>query len=88
MPTRASYDRFAVDELIRYRDGVVRTAEWVLREIRGGARWVAEADAKRVLAAHHLLPALWNCDVYDEHGQWLACFDAVWLELGVVLDTS
>ncbi|MBA3410580.1 MAG: hypothetical protein H0U15_07015 [Geodermatophilaceae bacterium] len=58
----------------------------VLREIRGGARSVAEADAKRVLAAHHLLPALWNCDIYDEHGQWLACPDAVWLELGVVLE--
>lgn len=58
----------------------------VLREVRGGVRSVAEADAKRLLTAHNIPHALWNCDIYDEHGQWLGCPDAVWLELGVVLE--
>ncbi|MDQ3576006.1 MAG: hypothetical protein M3381_09920 [Actinomycetota bacterium] len=58
----------------------------VLREVSGGVRSVAEGDAKRLLTAHQLPPALWNCDIYDEQGQWLGCPDAVWLELGVVLE--
>lgn len=58
----------------------------VLREVRGGVRSIAEADAKRLLVAHHVPHALWNCDLYDEHGQWLGCPDAVWLEFGVVLE--
>lgn len=58
----------------------------VLREVSGGVRSVAEAEAKRLLTAHHLPTALWNCNIYDEHGHWLGCPDAVWLELGVVLE--
>jgi len=58
----------------------------VLREVNGGIRSVAEGDAKRLLTAHHIPPALWNCDIYDEQGQWLGCPDAVWLEHGVVLE--
>ncbi|MDQ3734619.1 MAG: hypothetical protein M3400_11600 [Actinomycetota bacterium] len=58
----------------------------VLREVRGGVRSVAEGDAKRLLTAHRFPHAHWNCDIYDENGQWLGCPDAVWLELGVVLE--
>jgi len=29
---------------------------------------------------------VWNRDLYDEHGTWLARPDAAWLELGVVLE--
>ncbi len=58
----------------------------VLREVRGGVRSVAEADAKRLLTRHRIPPARWNYNVYDEHGRWLGCPDAVWLELGVALE--
>lgn len=58
----------------------------VLREVRGGVRSVAEADAKRLLTKHHIPAARWNCHLYDGNGNWLGCPDAVWLELGVVLE--
>lgn len=53
----------------------------VLKEVRGGVRSAAEAEAKQLLLRNRFPPAQWNCNIYDEHGEWLACPDAIWVEL-------
>lgn len=58
----------------------------VLREISAGVRSVVEAEVRESLRAARIPEPRWNCDVYDEHGRWIARPDAVWVEVGVVLE--
>lgn len=75
-----------VDEL---RAGNMRwsaRARAVLKEIEAGVRSVAEADARAILSKAGVRPAQWNKDLFDADGHWLARPDAVWLDVGVVLE--
>jgi len=58
----------------------------VIREVSVGIRSVAEAEVRDTLRAAGIASPMWNQDVYDEHGNWLARPDAIWLDLGVVLE--
>lgn len=58
----------------------------VIREVSAGIRSVAEAEVRDMLRKARIPDPVWNRDLYDEHGTWLARPDAAWLELGVVLE--
>jgi hypothetical protein len=58
----------------------------VLREVTEGVRSAAEGRARDQISAAKLPKPLWNCDVYDANGEWLARPDAIWPDLGVVLE--
>lgn len=58
----------------------------VIREVSAGIRSVAEAEVRDAMRKARIPEPVWNRDLYDEHGRWLARPDAVWLELGVVLE--
>lgn len=47
----------------------------VLRDILCGARSVAEIDAMRVWERTGLAPLMWNCELFDVDGQFIACPD-------------
>lgn len=51
-----------------------------------GVRSVAEAKVRTILRSAGLPEGLWNHDLYDANGQWLGRPDAIWLEVGVVLE--
>lgn len=58
----------------------------VIREVSAGIRSVAEAEVRDTLRAAGIPGPVWNRDLYDIHGAWLARPDAIWLEVGVVLE--
>ncbi len=58
----------------------------VIREVSAGIRSVVEAEVRDVLRHAGISEPAWNRDLYDEHGKWLARPDAVWLDVGVVLE--
>ncbi len=58
----------------------------VLREVSGGVRSAAEAEARQLISSMRIADPLWNQDIFDVHGQWIARPDAVWIHLGVVLE--
>lgn len=58
----------------------------VLREVSDGIRSAAEAEARQLLAAMRIAAPLWNRDVFDARGRWIARPDAIWIDLGVVLE--
>lgn len=82
--------RASVHQLgIEIRDAQIRgTAlpRGVIREVSSGIRSVAEAEVRDTLRRAGIPAPAWNQDLYDEHGQWLARPDAVWLDVGVVLE--
>lgn len=63
-----------------------RIPRFVLGEVIEGVRSVAEAKVRRVLQAAGVPEPLWNHDVFDASGRWLGRPDAIWIELGVVLE--
>lgn len=58
----------------------------VIREVSQGVRSVAEAEVRQLLLRAGVPEPLWNQDIYDRTGRWLARPDAVWLGQGVVLE--
>ncbi|RZS89714.1 hypothetical protein EV189_1487 [Motilibacter rhizosphaerae] len=58
----------------------------VLAEVGAGVRSVAEGDARRVVLRSGLPQPLWNVDLLDQHGRFLARPDAWWDELAVALE--
>lgn len=58
----------------------------VLGEVTAGTRSVAEAKIRDTLRSAGIPEPHWNHDVFDASGQWLCRPDAVWPELGVVLE--
>jgi hypothetical protein len=58
----------------------------VLSEVTEGVRSTAEGEARDHINAANLPKPLWNHDIYDANGQWLARPDAIWPDLGVVLE--
>ncbi len=58
----------------------------VLREVADGVRSVAEARARELIMKSGLPQPVWNRDVFTEDGTWLAKPDAIWPELGLVLE--
>lgn len=76
---------------IEIRDAQIRGTALprrVLREVSAGVRSVAEGDVRRIVERAGVAPALWNHDLFDDNGVWLGCPDAVWPELGVVLEVD
>ncbi len=60
----------------------------VIREVSTGIRSVAEAEVRDTLRRAGIPEPVWNRDLYDEQGRWLARPDAAWLEVGVVLEVD
>lgn len=58
----------------------------VIREVSAGIRSVAEAEVRDTLRTAGIPEPVWNRNLYDIHGKWLARPDAVWLDVGVVLE--
>jgi len=58
----------------------------VLREVSDGVRSAAEAAARELISSMRIIGPLWNQDIFDALGRWIARPDAVWIELGVVLE--
>ncbi len=58
----------------------------VLREVSDGVRSAAEAEARQVISSMRIAEPLWNHDIFDAQGRWIARPDAVWIDLGVVLE--
>ena len=58
----------------------------VFAEIDGGIRSVAEARARQVLAERHLPSPLWNVDLFTADGEFLCNADALWEDVGAVLE--
>jgi len=58
----------------------------VLSEVSAGVRSTAEAEARQLITSKQIAVPLWNRDIFDAQGQWIARPDAVWLDLGVVLE--
>lgn len=63
-----------------------KLARAVLREVVAGIRSLAEAEARELLLAAGIAQPLWNHDVFDDDGTWLARPDGIWPQLGVVLE--
>jgi hypothetical protein len=61
-------------------------AQAVLEEVKAGIRSVAEAKARTYLARAGIPAPLWNHDLFDADGAWIARPDAYWPEFGVVLE--
>jgi hypothetical protein len=61
-------------------------ARTVLYEVAAGIRSVAEAKARTSMARAGIPEPLWNQDIFDADGTWIARPDAFWPELGVVLE--
>ncbi|HEU4566907.1 MAG TPA: hypothetical protein VFR99_02670 [Marmoricola sp.] len=60
----------------------------VLAEVADGVRSTAEAEL-RELVLHSGLPLpVWNHDLFDADGAWLARPDALWLAQGVVVEVD
>lgn len=60
----------------------------VLREVADGVRSVAEAELRELLRRSGLPLPVWNHDVFDAFGTWLARPDAFWPALGVVVEVD
>lgn len=60
----------------------------VLAEVADGVHSVAEAQLRRLLIAHDFPPALWNKEMYDDAGGWLATPDARWPEAGLIAEVQ
>lgn len=58
----------------------------VIREVSAGIRSVAEAEVRDALRRAGIPEPVWNRDLFDAHGKWLARPDAAWLDIGVVLE--
>lgn len=58
----------------------------IIREVSAGIRSVAEAEVRDTLLKAGIRGPVWNQDIYDETGNWLARPDAAWLDVGVVLE--
>jgi hypothetical protein len=74
------------DELAKAQIRGTRLPRRALREVMAGVRSVAEAKARARLAAERIPQPVWNCHLLDAAGRWIAQPDAVWPELGVVLE--
>ena len=57
-----------------------------LAEVAAGVRSVAEAKARTVLGRAGVPAAEWNLDVYAPDGRFLGSADAVWREVGLVVE--
>ncbi|MBM7785776.1 type IV toxin-antitoxin system AbiEi family antitoxin [Tenggerimyces flavus] len=60
----------------------------VLREVIAGTRSVAEGRTRELMRRRGIPEPLWNHDVYDSDGSLLCRPDAIWPELGVVLEVD
>ncbi len=58
----------------------------VLHEVSDGIRSAAEAEARQLISSMRIAEPLWNQDIFDADGRWIARPDAVWIGLGVVLE--
>ncbi len=58
----------------------------VLREVSDGVRSAAEGEARELISSIQVAEPLWNQDIFDAQGRWIARPDAVWIEFGVVLE--
>lgn len=58
----------------------------VVREVSAGVRSVAEAEVRDTLRKAGIREPVWNQDLFDASGKWLARPDATWLDIGVVLE--
>jgi len=57
-----------------------------LDEVREGTRSVAESEARDLIRAARLPEPTWNCDLCTLDGEWLACPDGWWDDVGVALE--
>lgn len=73
-------------ELGKAHPGGTRLPRLVLREVAAGIRSVAEAKARAMIQGSDLPQPVWNSDLYDHEGRWIARPDGVWEDLGVVLE--
>jgi hypothetical protein len=74
-----------VDELCNAQRRGTRLPRLVLGEVLAGAHSVAEAQARSLLQRADVPPPLWNHDLFAG-GDWICRPDAIWHELGVVLE--
>jgi hypothetical protein len=74
------------DEVRQAGNRRTKIARMVLCEVAAGIRSVAEAKARTYMARAGIPEPLWNHDVFDADGNWIARPDAIWPELGVVLE--
>lgn len=58
----------------------------VVAEVSAGVRSAAEAQVRRLIRASRIPEPLWNQEVFDLHGSWLATPDGLWFRQGVALE--
>lgn len=60
----------------------------VLAEVDDGVRSVAEAHLHELLERRGFPSAIWNGDLFDIDGVWLARPDAIWPEAGLIVEVE
>jgi hypothetical protein len=60
----------------------------VLKEVADGVRSVAEAELRELLLRPGVPVPVWNHDVFDANGAWLARPDAFWPAFGLVVEVD
>lgn len=65
-----------------------RLTRAVLAEVADGVRSVAEAWLRTLINTSTLPTPLWNADLFDESGRWLARPDAIWPEVALVAEVE
>lgn len=74
--------RDAVTIAATQRSGILRAT---LKQIDAGIRSVAESIARLALRHHSVEEPLWNVDLYDSDGSFIASPDGWWDEYGIAL---
>jgi very-short-patch-repair endonuclease len=65
-----------------------KLARQVLAEVSDGIHSVAEAKLRILIRASSLPEPIWNADLFDKSGNWIARPDAIWPDAGLIVEVE